>query len=83
MLLFAASATTFAETGTMERFGSKMKYTFSGGVVTSKSKATISGTLRDDMTVLIKGEVKTLEQEKFVCFSGGGGGTTVSGNPDN
>lgn len=58
MLLFAASATTFAETGTMERFGSKMKYTFSGGVVTSKSKATISGTLRDDMTVLIKGEVK-------------------------
>ena len=58
-VLLSVTLMISAETGTMERFGSKMKYTFSGGVVTSKSKATISGTLRDDMTVLIKGEVKT------------------------
>lgn len=66
-VLLSATLTMYAETGTMERFGSKMRYTFTGGVVTSKSKATISGTLRDDMTVLIKGEVKPGASLTFGC----------------
>lgn len=58
MLLLATSVTATAETGTMERFGAKMRYTFTGAVVTNKEKAVISGVLRDEMTVLIKGVVK-------------------------
>lgn len=58
VLLFAASVATYAETGTMERFGAKMKYTFSGGMVTAKSDPIISNVLNDYMTVLIDGEIR-------------------------
>ena len=58
LAVLAMNMTAAAESGTMERFGSKMSYTISGGIVTNKSKAMISGVLRDDMTVLVKGEIK-------------------------
>lgn len=58
VLLIATSTTATAKTGTMERFGAKMKYTFSGGIVTDKKSATISGVLRDDMTVPVKCEIE-------------------------
>ena len=38
LLLWTTGAAAESYTGTVERFGEKMKYTISGGVVTSKSQ---------------------------------------------
>lgn len=67
LAVLAMNMTAAAESGTMERFGSKMSYTISGGIVTNKSKAMISGVLRDDMTVLVKGEIKSGSALVLAC----------------
>lgn len=56
--LLLCSVSMNAQTGTMERWGAKMKYTLSGGVVTKKEKPYIGSLLNRDMLVAIEGEVK-------------------------
>lgn len=58
IVLLLCATTVSAETGTLERWGSKMKYTLTGGVVTQKDKPYIGGVRADIMTVNIEGEVK-------------------------
>lgn len=72
VLLLATSATATAESGTMVRFGAEMSYTITGGTVTNKTKAKISGVLRDDMTVNIEGVVKPGSTLVVACKRNGG-----------
>ena len=57
-LLMVSTVCAKAETGTIERWGSKMKYSFSDGVITKKRSNYISGVLRDEITTYLWGEMK-------------------------
>lgn len=60
VVLTTASQPTHADSykGILERHGVKMEYSFSGGIVTNKSKPTIGGAPWAQMAVFIDGEVK-------------------------
>lgn len=58
LLLWAAGAAAESYTGTMQRHGVKMEYSFSGGKVTKKDEPVIGGAPYAEMLVNIEGEVK-------------------------
>lgn len=59
LLLWAAGAAAESYTGTMQRHGVKMEYSFSGGKVTKKDEPVIGGAPYAEMLVNIEGEVKS------------------------
>lgn len=59
LLLWATGAAAESYTGTMQRHGVKMEYSFSGGKVTKKDEPVIGGAPYAEMLVNIEGEVKS------------------------
>lgn len=59
LLLWTTGAAAESYTGTMQRHGVKMEYSFSGGKVTKKDEPVIGGAPYAEMLVNIEGEVKS------------------------